>query len=58
VDWPAGAFSDAAAPIIICVLGKDPFEGSLEETLKDRTVGGAGMGDSITGAGVALNVRF
>ncbi len=27
--WPAGAFADARAPLRLCVLGKDPFQGTL-----------------------------
>ena len=43
IDWPPGAFPVSTSPISICVLGKDPFEGELEVTLRDRAVGGRGL---------------
>ncbi len=43
VEWPPGAFSDATSPITLCVFGKDPFEGALEDTLRGRTVGGRAL---------------
>ena len=30
VEWPAGTFSDDGAPIIVAVVGDDPFKGSLD----------------------------
>jgi hypothetical protein len=30
VEWPAGAFSEASAPIVVGVVGDDPFKGSLD----------------------------
>jgi hypothetical protein len=36
VSWPTQAFSDDQAPWRICVLGGDPFGGTLEETLTGR----------------------
>ena len=35
--WPAGAFADAKAPLRLCVLGDDPFDGALA-ALEGRTV--------------------
>lgn len=29
-EWPAESFPDAVTPVTICVLGDDPFGGSLE----------------------------
>ena len=37
VKWPTNAFSDAKAPIIIGVLGSDPFGNSLEEVARNET---------------------
>lgn len=34
VDWPPTAFSDAQTPLIIGVLGDDPFGAYLDETLR------------------------
>jgi hypothetical protein len=38
VEWPATAFPDANAPLIIGVLGNDPFGNYLDETIKDEKV--------------------
>jgi YfiR/HmsC-like len=38
VEWPSRAFSDATAPLIIGVLGDDPFGGYLDETLRGERV--------------------
>ncbi len=35
--WPAGAFADAKAPLRLCILGDDPFDGALD-ALEGRTV--------------------
>ena len=39
VEWPNHAFPDAAAPIVIAVLGEDPF-GDAFDILKGKTVQG------------------
>jgi hypothetical protein len=33
VEWPAEAFSDDGAPIIVAVVGDDPFRGSLDSVV-------------------------
>lgn len=33
VQWPASAFATPTAPIVVCVLGTDPFGSVLDETL-------------------------
>ena len=38
VDWPARAFPDAKAPVVIGVLGDDPFGSYLDETLRGESV--------------------
>ena len=40
VDWPAGAFSDQRAPIVIGVLGSDPFDGALDQAVAGERVNG------------------
>jgi hypothetical protein len=40
VEWPAGAFSEAKSPMIIGVLGDNPFGAELERTIRDKTVNG------------------
>lgn len=39
VQWPQGAFKDADAPLVLCILGDDPF-GSALNVLAGKTVGG------------------
>lgn len=40
VEWPETAFKDQHSPIVIGVLGNDPFEGAIENAIRDREVGG------------------
>ncbi len=40
VEWPEGAAGRAADPFAICVLGADPFESVLDETISGRSVQG------------------
>jgi len=38
IQWPPTAFADAQAPLIIGVLGKDPFGAALDQTVSGETV--------------------
>ena len=38
VEWPPEVFSDAQAPIVIGVLGEDPFGGFLDEAVAGERV--------------------
>jgi len=40
VEWPATALRDPGAPIIVAVLGEDPFGADLEQTLNGKSAGG------------------
>jgi hypothetical protein len=40
VDWPAEAFPDSDTPLVIGVLGDDPFGGVLDQTVRDERVRG------------------
>jgi hypothetical protein len=40
VDWPASSFADGRAPLVIGVLGKDPFGATLDEIVRGETVNG------------------
>jgi len=40
VDWPAQSFSDARAPFVIGVLGRDPFGSALDEAVRGESVNG------------------
>lgn len=38
VEWPAGTFENPEAPVVLCILGKDPFGPALR-TIENKTVG-------------------
>src|SRR5579862_9819974 len=40
VDWPAQAFPDPGSPIVIGVLGSDPFGATLDEVVRGEVVNG------------------
>jgi len=40
VEWPAEKFPQPASPIIIGVVGEDPFGNILDETVKGKTING------------------
>ena len=40
VAWPAEAFADSQAPLVIGILGEDPFGVFLDETVRGDTVRG------------------
>jgi hypothetical protein len=40
VDWPAASFADGRAPLVIGVLGSDPFGATLDEIVAGETVNG------------------
>ncbi|MGA9335453.1 MAG: YfiR family protein [Rudaea sp.] len=39
VEWPSDAFADAQKPLVIGVLGDDPFDGYLDATIRGEKVG-------------------
>ncbi len=40
VQWPAGAFANETSPLVIGVLGPDPFDGMLEEIARTKRIEG------------------
>jgi hypothetical protein len=40
VQWPSESFESPTAPFAVCVLGRDPFGRSLEDTVAGRAVEG------------------
>ena len=40
VEWPASAYPDSQAPILLCILGRDPFGNFLTSTVLKQTVNG------------------
>jgi len=43
VQWPPDAFPSPNEPIAICILGQDPFGGSLEVTVAGRAIEGRSL---------------
>lgn len=43
VEWPPWAMDDSEGSFVIGILGKDPFNNALEQTIGDKTVGGAAI---------------
>ncbi|CAN5196008.1 hypothetical protein BH11PSE2_BH11PSE2_09430 [soil metagenome] len=42
-EWPASAFDTPQSPLVICVVGADPFGPKLDESVKDQTFEGRAM---------------
>ncbi|HKQ88699.1 MAG TPA: YfiR family protein [Candidatus Acidoferrales bacterium] len=40
MEWPAGSFAQSDSPIVIGVLGTDPFNGTLDQVLKGKQANG------------------
>jgi hypothetical protein len=38
IEWPTNAFTNAAAPFVIGVLGDNPFGEDLEQTVRDKQI--------------------
>jgi hypothetical protein len=43
VNWPSGAFAGAESPMVIGVLGENPFGKQLEESVRGKSVNGHPM---------------
>jgi hypothetical protein len=40
IEWPAGSYSDPAAPLSICIVGHDPFSPEIEGEVRTRKAWG------------------
>ena len=38
VEWPPAAFAEAKSPIVLGILGENPFGDALERTIRDKTI--------------------
>jgi len=38
VEWPPAAFAEATSPIVLGILGENPFGDALERTIRDKTI--------------------
>jgi hypothetical protein len=43
VEWPTNAFNSASEPMIIAVVGSDPFGPILDRVVRDEKVGGRAL---------------
>jgi len=43
VEWPSATFSQPDSPIVICVLGTDPFGNVLDRIVEDKKIGPRGF---------------
>lgn len=43
VEWPEDSFADSYSPIVIGILGQDPFSGALDHTIGGKTVNGRAL---------------
>ena len=43
VEWPSTAFADADAPIVIGVVGVDPFGSLIDRIVEDKKIGSRGF---------------
>lgn len=40
VEWPAGVFATPASPLVLCVVGEDPFGAALDSAIEREQVDG------------------
>jgi hypothetical protein len=40
VDWPPRVFAGPQSPVVICIVGRDPFAGSLDTAARAQTAHG------------------
>jgi hypothetical protein len=40
VEWPSQSFAEAGSPIVLCVLGNDPFGPALDQVVRGEQVKG------------------
>jgi len=43
VEWPAAAFAQPDSPIVIGILGTDPFGTIIDQIVQDKKIGGRGF---------------
>jgi len=39
VEWPASVFESTDSPVNLCIVGNDPFDGTLDKTVEGRRIG-------------------
>lgn len=43
IEWPRSAFPDSQSPVVICIAGRDPFNGALERAARGQTAHGRAL---------------
>jgi len=43
VEWPAPAFASARSPVVLCVAGRDPFNGALDRAARGQSAHGRAL---------------
>ena len=43
VEWPSRSFATNRSPVVICVVGRDPFGGALGRAARDQTAHGRAL---------------
>ncbi|HYC75054.1 YfiR family protein [Brevundimonas sp.] len=43
VEWPAQSFATSQSPVVICVVGRDPFNGALDRAVRGQTAHGRAL---------------
>ena len=38
VAWPANAFSEPTAPLVLCIVGRDPFGAAIDAAARDERI--------------------
>jgi hypothetical protein len=38
VEWPPAAFAEATSPMVLGILGENPFGDALEQTIRDKAI--------------------
>lgn len=39
VDWPKTAFDTPQSPVVLCIAGNDPFDGTLDKVVEGQRIG-------------------
>jgi hypothetical protein len=39
VEWPSAVFASPDSPVVLCIVGRDPFGDSLDRAVKDYRIG-------------------
>lgn len=43
VEWPAQSFAGSQSPVVVCVVGRDPFNGALDRAANGQTAHGRAL---------------